>query len=128
VTNLFAMRQLRQFGRADEGQALVLTSLAPVALMLMAGLGVDVPRYEKQQMHKEADAGAIAGASALTYGGQVTVAAQNLGDGPLNGTALLPYQPTSEKHGANVRNPAAARKGTIWFSWRYIGKPQALGR
>jgi hypothetical protein len=120
------MRQLRQFGRADEGQALVLTSLAPVALMLMAGLGVDVLRYEKQQMHKEA--GAIAGASALTYGGQVTVAAQNLGDGPLNGTALLPYQPTSEKHGANVRNPAAARKGTIWFSWRYIGKPQALGR
>jgi len=61
---------------------------------------------------------AHAGASALIYGGQVPVAAQNLGDASLNGTALLSYQSTSEKHGANVRNPAATHKGTIWFSWR----------
>lgn len=96
MTNLFPMGRLRRFGRADERQAL---ALAP--LMLMAGLGVDagVLRYEKQQMQKAADAGAIAGASALIYGGQVTFAAQNLGDGSLKGTVLLSYQSTSEKHG-----------------------------
>ena len=49
----------------------MLTSLALVVLALMAGLGVDVGylRYQKQQMQKAADAGAIAGAAALIYGG-----------------------------------------------------------
>src|ERR1700687_1999311 len=62
----FATPQLRQLRIADEGQALVLTALALVVLMLMAGLGVDVAflRYQKQQMQKAADAGAIAGATA----------------------------------------------------------------
>jgi len=116
VTNLFAIQRLRQFGRADEGQALVLTALAPVALMLMAALGGDVGvlRYEKQQMQKAADAGAIAGASARIYGEPVPVAARN-GDGPLNRTVLLSYQSTSERHGANVRNPVAARNGLFGF-------------
>ena len=75
-------QSLKRFGRADEGQALVLTALALIVLMLMAGLGVDVGylRYQKQQMQKAADAGAIAGASALIYSGsavQVINAAQN---------------------------------------------------
>lgn len=63
------MRQLRQFSKGDEGQALVLTALGLVLLMLMAGLGVDVGflRYEKQQMQKAADAAALAGAAALAY-------------------------------------------------------------
>ena len=56
---------------------MVLTALALVVLMLMAGLGVDVGylRYQKQQMQKAADAGAIAGASALIYNGNWNAAA-----------------------------------------------------
>lgn len=84
MTNPFPTQRqnLKRFGRADEGQALVLTALALIVLMLMAGLGVDVGylRYQKQQMQKAADAGAIAGASALIYSGsavQVINAAQN---------------------------------------------------
>ena len=99
MTNWFPIRRLRQFGSTDERQAPVLTviALALVALMLMTGLGVDAGtlRYEKQQMHKAADAGA----SALICGGQIPVAAQNLGDGSLKGSVLLSHQSTSEKHG-----------------------------
>jgi len=77
--------QLRQLVRADEGQALVLTAMALVVLMVMAGLGVDVAflRYQKQQMQKAADAGAIGGASALIYSGNYTAAARN--DAAANG-------------------------------------------
>lgn len=87
MTNLFPQQKqsLKGFGRSDEGQALVLTALALVVLMLMAGLGVDVGylRYEKQQMQKAADAGAIAGASALIYNGNWNAAA--LSDAAANG-------------------------------------------
>ena len=79
VTNLFPTQKqnLKRFGRADEGQALVLTALALVVLMLIAGLGVDVGylRYQKQQMQKAADAGALAGASAYAYNGNWNAAA-----------------------------------------------------
>lgn len=79
VTNLLPTQKqnLKRFGRADEGQALVLTALALVVLLLMAGLGVDVGylRYQKQQMQKAADAGALAGATALAYNGNWNAAA-----------------------------------------------------
>ncbi|MFI5116657.1 MAG: pilus assembly protein TadG-related protein [Terriglobales bacterium] len=79
MTNLFATpkQSLKRFLRADEGQALVLTALALVVLLLMAGLGVDVGylRYQKQQMQKAADAGALAGAAALGYDGAWKAAA-----------------------------------------------------
>lgn len=98
MTNLFPQQKqsLKGFGRSDEGQALVLTALALVVLMLMAGLGVDVGylRYEKQQMQKAADAGAIAGASALIYNGNWNAAAQN--DTSANGY-------TDTVNGATVR-------------------------
>ena len=70
-------QNLKRFGRSDEGQALVLTALALVMLMMMAGLGVDVGylRYQKQQMQKAADAGALAGATALAYNGAWKAAA-----------------------------------------------------
>ncbi len=87
MTNLFPQQKqsLKGFGRSDEGQALVLTALALVVLMMMAGLGVDVGylRYQKQQMQKAADAGAIAGASALIYNGNWNAAA--LSDTAANG-------------------------------------------
>ena len=60
----------------------MLTALGLLVLLLMAGLGVDVGylRYQKQQMQKAADAGAIAGASAMIYDGSnspsITTAAQ----------------------------------------------------
>jgi len=70
LTNCLAKKRLEQLGKEEEGQALVLGALALVILMLMAGLGVDVGylRYQKLQMQKAADAGAIAGASDLIYG------------------------------------------------------------
>lgn len=52
----------------------MLAALGMVVLMMMAGLGVDVGylKYQKQQMQKAADAGALAGATALiNYGGSV---------------------------------------------------------
>jgi hypothetical protein len=76
--------------KTDEGQTLVLTAVAISVLLLMAGLGVDVGflRYQKQQMQKAADAGAIAGASALAYAGNYTGAARNdsAANGFTNGT------------------------------------------
>jgi len=42
MKNLHSTTRLMRFDRADEGQALVLTALGLVVLMLMAGLGVDV--------------------------------------------------------------------------------------
>lgn len=66
-------RLLRRFTKSEDGQALVLAALGMIVLMMMAGLGVDVGylKYQKQQMQKAADAGALAGASALIeYGGQ----------------------------------------------------------
>jgi len=35
----FLIRRLKKFGRADEGQTLVLTALGLLVLLLMAGLG-----------------------------------------------------------------------------------------
>jgi Flp pilus assembly protein TadG len=64
----------RRLRKSEEGQALVLAALGMVVLMMMAGLGVDVGylKYQKQQMQKAADAGALAGATALiNYGGSV---------------------------------------------------------
>ena len=66
----------------------------------MAGLGVDVGylRYQKQQMQKAADAGAIAGASAMIYSGSnspnITTAAQAdaAANGYLNGSDGISVQ------------------------------------
>jgi Flp pilus assembly protein TadG len=62
----------RRLRDSEEGQALVLGALGMVVLMMMAGLGVDVGylKYQKQQMQKAADAGALAGATALINYGQ----------------------------------------------------------
>jgi len=68
-----------QFNRASEGQALVITTVGLVVLMLIAGLGIDVSylTYQKQQMQKAADAGAIAAAAAKIYGGNYTLAGKS---------------------------------------------------
>ena len=77
-----------------------------IVLMMMAGLGVDVGylKYQKQQMQKAADAGALAGATALiNYGNtvgqkQVTKAAQS--DAAANG-----YQDGQNGVSVKVNNP-----------------------
>ncbi|HKD83305.1 MAG TPA: pilus assembly protein TadG-related protein [Terriglobales bacterium] len=100
AVRLSLTRQLNQFGRGEEGQALVLTALGLLVLLLMAGLGVDVGylRYQKQQMQKAADAGAIAGASAMIYDGSsspnITTAAQAdaAANGYTNGTNGISVQ------------------------------------
>ena len=64
---------LRRLRTSEEGQALVLAALGMIVLLMMAGLGVDVGylKYQKQQMQKAADAGALAAASAMIiYSGQ----------------------------------------------------------
>jgi len=55
---------------ADEGQALVLVAFGLMVLMLFAALGLDIGylHYQKEQLQKAADAGAIAAAAALSYG------------------------------------------------------------
>ena len=91
VSHLLSLPRLRRLGKDDEGQALVLAALGMIVLLLMAGLGVDVGylRYQKQQMQKAADAGALAGASALIYyrdgigEAQITAAAKS--DSQANG-------------------------------------------
>jgi Flp pilus assembly protein TadG len=107
VTDFFPTQKqnLKRFGRADEGQALVLTALALVVLLLMAGLGVDVGylRYQKQQLQKAADAGALAGATALAYNGNWNAAAvadvnangftTTKTDGPTNGVTITVNSP-----------------------------------
>jgi hypothetical protein len=92
--------KLRHFRKADEGQALVLTALALVVLMLMAGLGVDVGylRYQKQQMQKAADAGVMAGATEFIYGGKwkaaaFSDAAANGFQNGINGILVTPNYP-----------------------------------
>jgi len=81
------LQQVRKLLRADDGQALLLAGLGMVALLLMAGLGIDVGylRYQRQQMQKAADAGALAAASALVYSGNYSIAAKN--DTTANGFA-----------------------------------------
>lgn len=71
------MRRLRLFRKADEGQVLVLTALALLALMLIAGLGIDVGflRNQKHQMQKPSDAVARTVAPELVYGTLVLAAA-----------------------------------------------------
>ena len=79
LKNLQRKLRLRHFGRSEDGQALVLAALAMLGLLMMAGLGVDVGylRYQKEQMQKAADAGALAAASAIIYNGNYVVAATN---------------------------------------------------
>ena len=79
MKSFLSKEKLTQFNRTDEGQAVVMVALGLVAVLLMAGLGIDVGylRYEKQQMQKAADAGAISAAAAKIYGGNYTVAGKN---------------------------------------------------
>jgi len=70
-TNLFA----KLFNRDEDGQVIVLAALGLGVLALMAGLAIDVGylRYEKQQMQKATDAGALAAATVLlNYGTNTT--------------------------------------------------------
>jgi len=91
MSNLLPIPPARRFRKSDEGQALVLGALGMVVFMLMAGLGVDVAylRYQKQQMQKAADAGALAAAYALIeYGntvGQTQIIAAGKNDAKANG-------------------------------------------
>lgn len=88
ITKNFLRRlQLRGFGKSEDGSAMVLVALALASLMLMAGMGIDVGylRYQKEQMQKAADAGAMAAASALVYNGNYVTSATN--DTTANGFA-----------------------------------------
>ena len=77
-----AVCQARRFRRDENGQALVLCALGVVVLLLATGIAVDVGYllYQKQQMQRAADAGAIGAGMALSiYGSgqsQITTAGQ----------------------------------------------------
>ncbi len=81
----FCRLRLRQFRKADEGQTLVLFALGMMMLLLFAAYGIDVGwlHYQKYQMQKAADAAALAGAEALSYGSNYSQAAQY--DAGING-------------------------------------------
>ncbi|MFZ0793350.1 MAG: pilus assembly protein TadG-related protein [Candidatus Korobacteraceae bacterium] len=62
---------MKPFSRDEDGQVIVLVALGLTVLSLMAGLAIDIGylRYEKQQMQKATDAGALAAAAVLlNYG------------------------------------------------------------
>src|SRR5579862_745810 len=82
---LLLRRSLRGLHSSDNGQTLVLVAVSVMMLMMMAALGVDVGwlHYQKEQMQKAADASALAGAEAMTYGSNWSQAAQN--DATANG-------------------------------------------
>jgi hypothetical protein len=60
---------LKGLTRKEDGQALVLTCAALLVVLGMAGIGVDVGylKYQRHQMQKAADAGALAAATVMTY-------------------------------------------------------------
>jgi len=65
------------FERQETGAVLVQTALMLVVLLLFVGLAVDVSNlyYERQRMQNAADAGALAGAHAICFGGDPVAAA-----------------------------------------------------
>jgi len=79
MKSLFSTARSRQLRKTEEGQTLVLGSVALVVLVLMAAIGVDAGYvyYQKQQMQKAADAGALAAAAALGYQGNYVEAARH---------------------------------------------------
>jgi Flp pilus assembly protein TadG len=86
-------KSLNQFNRAEEGQAIVLTTLAMVCVMGFLGLAIDAGLLfrDKVNLQKVADAAAVAGASQLPAGSNftaVTLAAQDSAkqNGVTNGT------------------------------------------
>ena len=85
MKNLLLRRPPRGLHSSDSGQTLVLVAVGVMMLMMMAALGVDVGwlHYQKEQMQKAADAAALAGAEAMTYGSSWSQAAQN--DATANG-------------------------------------------
>jgi hypothetical protein len=62
----------------ESGQAMIIATFMLVAMIGFVGLGIDmgVHRYQKRLQQTAADAGALAGASNLAYGGVIT-GAQN---------------------------------------------------
>jgi Flp pilus assembly protein TadG len=82
VKSLFSVSHWRRLRRSEDGSALVLVAFALMCFMLMAGMGLDVGylQYQKQQMRKAADAGAIAAAAVFSYTNdfsKATVSAKN---------------------------------------------------
>ena len=66
---------MKLFHRSEDGQVILLVALGLTVLSLMAGLAIDIGylRYEKQQMQKATDAGALAAATVLlNYGTNTT--------------------------------------------------------
>ena len=92
--------------KADEGQTVVLVALGMFFVLLIAGLGTDVGylRYQKHQMQKAADAGAIgAGIAMALYGnGQPQVTAAGRADAAANGWA---NSPSNGGASVTVNNP-----------------------
>ena len=77
--------KFKRFFRTEDGQVLLLTSVAVGVLLVMAGLGVDAGflRYQHQQMQKAADAAALAASDAWVYSNNYVAAGRN--DAAANG-------------------------------------------
>ena len=101
--------------RKEAGQALISTTLALVALMGFAGLGIDlgILRNDKRLQQTAADAAAIAGASNTAYG-DVTFGAQDA-------ASRVGY---TDNGGGQVSNCTGAAVGTICVQ---VNNPPATG-
>jgi hypothetical protein len=104
--------QLKELTKKDEGQALLLTSVALMVLLAMAGVGVDVGylKYQRHQMQKAADAGALAAAMVMTRSANDTlirkaalydVAANGFTDGTTNISVTVNHPPQSGPFSGN---------------------------
>jgi putative Flp pilus-assembly TadE/G-like protein len=94
--------------KREEGQALVLTCIGLMLMLLMAGLGVDVGylRYQKHQMQKAADSGALAAAQAMIDGNDWRQA--GVQDASVNGFADGTNETTVIVNSPPVVSPAFA--------------------
>jgi hypothetical protein len=97
---------------SDAGQAIVIVALAFTALMLAAGIGIDMGylRYQKRLQQSAADSAAIAGAAEVYYG-DVTAAADtdsasNGFTNGINNVTVTVYNPPND-------GPHAAMAGYV---------------
>ena len=98
---------------------MVLGALGMIVLLMMAGLGVDVGylKYQKQQMQKAADAGALAAATALIYygtGNQTQIINAGQADASANGFT------NGNNVTVQVNNPPQTNNDPFQFNSSYV--------
>jgi Flp pilus assembly protein TadG len=122
---------MKFFNRSEDGQVIVLAALALTVLTLMAGLAIDVGylRYQKLQMQKATDAGAVAAAAVLlNYGTGTTqtmltqsATADVIANGFGNATIAVNNPPTSGPFSGNSNYVQVQVKQALPVFFMHVG-------